>query len=211
MPSVEMRDVLLVAAGFAAGLAVSTAFAKPRGKTTKGRTAKGNPKAARRFGGLIKLKPEMYDQYTQLHDHTWDEVMEKMYHANMRNFVVYLHEETHQMFSHWEYIGDNLEEDMKKLETDPMIKYWWSFCEPCQEPLKWSGPPPSQGGKGDWWSPLKCINSCGAWSIAWADEYPDPDFTPCNPHGKTSTSSSPPAKRCETCLTPIASHLCRNA
>ena len=44
--------------------------------------------APRRFAGLCKLKKEMYEQYTQLHDHTWDEVMEKMYNANMRNFVV---------------------------------------------------------------------------------------------------------------------------
>ena len=36
----------------------------------------------------------MYAQYTQLHDHTWDEVMQKMFEANMRNFVVYYHEPT---------------------------------------------------------------------------------------------------------------------
>ena len=41
---------------------------------------------------LLQLKPEMYAQYTQLHDHTWDEVCEKMYKANMRNFVVYVAE-----------------------------------------------------------------------------------------------------------------------
>ena len=35
----------------------------------------------------------MYAQYTRLHDHTWDEVMQRMYAANMRNFVVYLHGE----------------------------------------------------------------------------------------------------------------------
>ena len=58
----------------------------------------GERKAPSRHAGLCKLKPEMYDQYTQLHDHTWDEVMEKMYNANMRNFVVYLHEETMQMY-----------------------------------------------------------------------------------------------------------------
>jgi hypothetical protein len=40
-------------------------------------------------------------QYTQLHDHTWDEVMSRMYEANMRNFVVYYHKELQLMFHHW--------------------------------------------------------------------------------------------------------------
>ena len=62
---------------------------------------------------------------TQLHDHTWDEVMEKMYKANMRNFVVYLHEPTMQMFHHWEYIGSDFQKDMASLDNDPMIKHWY--------------------------------------------------------------------------------------
>ena len=37
------------------------------------------------------MKKDMYSQYTRLHDHTWDEVLMRMYEANMRNFVVYLH------------------------------------------------------------------------------------------------------------------------
>ena len=41
-------------------------------------------------------------QYTQLHDHTWDEVMARMAKSNMRNFVVYYHEETGLMFHHFE-------------------------------------------------------------------------------------------------------------
>ena len=35
-------------------------------------------RAPKRCAGMCKLKKEMYDQYTQLHDHTWDEVMERV-------------------------------------------------------------------------------------------------------------------------------------
>ena len=31
----------------------------------------------------------------------------------------------------------------------------FQHCEPCQKPLSWTGPPPSEGGQGDWWQPLK--------------------------------------------------------
>ena len=53
----------------------------------------------------------------RLHDHTWDEVCAKMYLANMRNFVVYLHEETFTMFHHFEYIGDDFEVLTSALPT----------------------------------------------------------------------------------------------
>ena len=43
------------------------------------------------------------------------------------------------MFHHWEYIGDDFEADMAALDHDPLIKYWWSYCEPCQDPFHWDG------------------------------------------------------------------------
>eukprot|EP01061_Rhynchopus_euleeides_P038158 TRINITY_DN65584_c0_g1_i1.p2 TRINITY_DN65584_c0_g1~~TRINITY_DN65584_c0_g1_i1.p2 ORF type:complete len:206 (+),score=78.52 TRINITY_DN65584_c0_g1_i1:32-619(+) len=174
------------------GGAVVYACMREGGKRIEARTAQGSRKAAKRFGGVIKLKPEMHDQYTQLHDHTWDEVLRLMYECNMRNFVVYHHPETNLMFHHWEYVGDDFDADMKRLNEDPGSHFWWSYCEPCQEPMDPSVTvPPSKGGK-VWWSPLKLINSCGAWPTAWAAEYPDPDFEPQNPAGKRSTSANPP-------------------
>lgn len=77
-----------------------------------------------------------------------------------------------------------------------MIRFWWTHCEPCQEPLQWEGPPPSQGGTGGpggaWWASMTCLNHCGGWPTAWANEWPDPDFVPNNPDGQISSSSNPP-------------------
>ena len=153
--------------------------------------------AAKRFGGVCRLRPEKYDLYTQLHDHTWDEVMERMFSSNMRNFLVYYHRGLGLMFSHFEYVGDDFDGDMAKIAADPIVLRWWSFCEPCQEPLQWSGPPPSQGGSGgpggQWWSDLELLNSCGAWPVEYSSTWPDPDFAPKNPRGLTSTSANPPS------------------
>jgi len=119
--------------------------------------------------------------------------MERMYKSNMRNFTVYFHAETNLMFSHWEYVGSHFEADMQKISEDPIVKLWWSYCEPCQDPLHWDGPPPSQGGSnGNWWEPLVCVNHCGAWPTEYSSVWPHPDFMPQNPQHKTSTIDTPP-------------------
>lgn len=155
-------------------------------------------RSAKRFGGVCRLRPEKYELYTQLHDHTWDEVMERMYKSNMRNFLVYYHKGLGLLFSHFEYVGEypsDFDKDMAQIAADPIVKKWWSFCEPCQEPLNWSGPPPSQGGTGNggqWWAELELINSCGAWPVEYSSAWPDPDFVPKNPQQLRSSSNEPP-------------------
>lgn len=99
-------------------------------------------------------------------------------------------EETMIMFHHFEYVGTDFEADMKMLDNDPTIKFWWTHCEPCQEPFQWTGPPPSQGGTGGeggaWWAPMKCLNHCGGWPTAWSKSWPDPDFVTNNPDQQRS-------------------------
>ena len=104
-----------------------------------------------RIGGAIRLNPDMYQRYTQLHDCVWPEVLERMYQSNIRNFTLYYHEETHTLFSHFEWIGNQLQsqsdiekeeelhalfdQDMKNIASDPTVQKWWSQCEPCQIPF----------------------------------------------------------------------------
>ncbi|GBG24065.1 Hypothetical Protein FCC1311_002832 [Hondaea fermentalgiana] len=144
-------------------------------------------RAPKRVAGLLKLRPEKEIEYRQLHEHTWQEVMQTMYENNMRNFSVFLHKPSYQLFSYYEYIGSDYEGDMARIARDPVVKSWWSFCEPCQEPLNWHGSPPSQGGSGgggdnEWWATLTNINHCGAWPVYFSDRMPDPDFQPPKVH-----------------------------
>lgn len=44
-----------------------------------------------------------------LHDVTWPEVMQRMYDCNMRDFVVWLHEESCTMFHQFVYVGSDFE------------------------------------------------------------------------------------------------------
>ena len=156
----------------------------------------------RRFGAAIKLKPEHYDRYTELHDAVWHDVLLRMSRSNIRNFTIYFHQETSTMFQHFEWIGHwghedltDAEEkalfdaDMEAIAKDPITKIWWTECEPCQEPFsQWTPGPllPSLGGKGDWWAPLVCLNHCGHWATEYSSQLRDPDFPRRNAEGKTT-------------------------
>mmetsp|Transcript_26984 Transcript_26984/g.56663 ORF Transcript_26984/g.56663 Transcript_26984/m.56663 type:complete len:211 (+) Transcript_26984:151-783(+) len=72
------------------------------------------------------------------------------------------------------------ESDMEAIASDEIVRRWWSFCEPCQTPFpgQWPEmePPPSRGGKGDWWTPLVCICHCSHWPVEYSDKLRDPEL-----------------------------------
>ena len=80
--------------------------------------------------------------------------------------------------------------DMNAIANDPMVRKWWSLCEPCQIPFpgQWSEeePPPSEGGTGgDWWKPLVCVCHCGHWPLDYSEERRDPEFVKLSGGGVT--------------------------
>ena len=86
LPSGMGRDQLaLLGVGAAVGSLLTCFLSKPQqqGKllplASKGMAAKqGDRRAPTYFAGMIKVKPGMLDQYTALHDHTWDQVPAKI-------------------------------------------------------------------------------------------------------------------------------------
>lgn len=98
-----------------------------------------------RFGSVTGLKPEKAAYYKQLHAETWPGVLKKIEECNIRNYSIYLHEIEGKpyLFSYYEYIGDNYEEDMKKMAEDSVTQAWWRETDPCQVPL----PQASAGNK----------------------------------------------------------------
>lgn len=102
--------------------------------------------ASRRFGQIIRLKPECYDEYKRLHDNAWPEVLDLIRACNIRNYSIF-----HRgglMFAYFEYIGDNFEADMAKAMADPDMQAWWKLTDPCQHPFEGNS-----GGstEGNWW------------------------------------------------------------
>jgi L-rhamnose mutarotase len=100
----------------------------------------------KRFGSVIKVKPEKLEEYKKLHANVWPGVSQMITECNIRNYSIYF--KGGYLFSYFEYIGDNYEADMEKMAADKTTQEWWDVCKPCQEPLK-------TRSEGEWWADME--------------------------------------------------------
>jgi len=100
----------------------------------------------KRYGQVIKLKPEKVEEYKKLHSAVWPEVLKMIKECNMNNYSIYYKDG--YLFSYFEYDGNDFEADMAKMASDPVTQKWWGYCKPCQEPL-------STRAKGEWWADME--------------------------------------------------------
>lgn len=100
----------------------------------------------RRYGSVIKVKPEMLDRYKKLHADPWPGVLEQLSKSNIRNYSIYLKD--NYLFSYFEYVGNDFESDMAKMAEDSITREWWKQTNPCQEPLE-------SRAEGEWWAMME--------------------------------------------------------
>lgn len=105
----------------------------------------------KRYGQVIKIKPEKLEYYKQLHANPWPEVIQKIQECNIRNYSIFILQ-NHTLFAYFEYVGVNFEEDMKKMSEDPFTQKWWKETDPCQESLQIT----SQ----EWWHNMEEVFHC---------------------------------------------------
>ena len=101
---------------------------------------------ARRFGMVLRVKPERLEEYKRLHKAVWPGVLERISACSITNYSIY-HKDG-WLFSYFEYWGDNFEADMKVMAADLETRRWWAIMEPMQEPLPSRDP-------GDWWARME--------------------------------------------------------
>ena len=100
----------------------------------------------KRYGSLIRVRPEQFEEYKRLHANVWPEVLKRIEACHIRNYSVY-HKDGY-LFSYFEYIGDDYEGDMAKMAADPITQKWWDVCKPCMEPLE-------TRAEGEWWANME--------------------------------------------------------
>jgi L-rhamnose mutarotase len=98
-----------------------------------------------RFGSLIGLKPEFEERYIILHKHTFPGVLDRIHRSNIRNYSIFLKDGL--LFSYFEYIGNDYEEDMARIGQDVVTQDWWKLTDPMQEPLE-------TRKEGEWWTSM---------------------------------------------------------
>lgn len=105
-----------------------------------------NKKTVKRYGWVIKVKPEKLEFYKELHANPWPEVNAMIKECNIQNYSIYYRDGL--LFSYLEYTGDNFESDMKKMAADSITQEWWKLTDPCQEPVE-------SAEEGVWWANLE--------------------------------------------------------
>jgi L-rhamnose mutarotase len=87
----------------------------------------------KRYGSVIKVKPEKLAEYKELHENVWPEVLKMISECNIRNYSIYYKDGF--LFSYFEYHGEDYAADMQKMADDPTTQAWWKLTDSCQEPL----------------------------------------------------------------------------
>ncbi len=100
----------------------------------------------KRYGQMIRVKPEKLAEYIELHANPWPEVVDMIRECNIRNYSIF-HKDG-WLFAYFEYVGEDFEADMQKMAADPMTQKWWDVCKPCHEPLETRAP-------GEWWATMQ--------------------------------------------------------
>ena len=87
----------------------------------------------KRFGQVIRIKPEGLEIYKRYHKDPWPEVNRRLKESHIRNYSIYLKDDL--LFAYFEYTGDDYEKDMEELAADPVTQKWWEIMVPLLEPL----------------------------------------------------------------------------
>ena len=93
----------------------------------------------KRYGQVVRLKPERRDEYLRHHRAVWPGVLKTIAECNIRNYSIYEHGEL--LFAYLEYHGNDFAADMAKMAACPETKRWWALMFPMLEKL----PPEIEG------------------------------------------------------------------
>jgi len=100
----------------------------------------------KRFGQLIRVKPEHLAKYKAYHADVWPKVLEMIRECNIRNYSIF-HKDGF-LFAYFEYEGSDFAADMRKMAADPATQEWWEIMIPMQDPV-------STRAEGEWWASME--------------------------------------------------------
>tara|TARA_B100001029_G_C15040951_1_gene443579 strand:+ start:288 stop:617 length:330 start_codon:yes stop_codon:yes gene_type:complete len=87
----------------------------------------------KRYGMVIKLKPEKKDYYIKNHQNVWPEILKELKKIKIKNYSIFLKEDF--MFGYLEYEGNNFDKDMAEMENIPIVKEWTELMIDCFNPF----------------------------------------------------------------------------
>jgi L-rhamnose mutarotase len=100
----------------------------------------------KRYGWVIKVKPEAIEEYKRHHAAVWPAVLDRIHNCNIRSYSIFLKDDF--LFGYFEYHGTDYKADMAKMAADPKTQEWWAVMMPMQQPLETRNP-------GEWWAEME--------------------------------------------------------
>ena len=100
----------------------------------------------KRYGMVVKLRPEKIEEYKKYHENVWPEVLRTIRDCNIRNYSIFLRDG--YLFACYEYTGNDHAADMAKMAADAKTREWWKITMPMQEPLPGCA-------EGEWWAEME--------------------------------------------------------
>jgi L-rhamnose mutarotase len=100
----------------------------------------------KRYGMVLKVRPEKLEEYKKYHADVWPEVLDMIRKSNIRNYSIY-HKDG-LLFSYFEYHGTDFQADMDRMAAHPKTQQWWAIMKPMQLPLE-------TRRQGEWWAEME--------------------------------------------------------
>ena len=76
-----------------------------------------------------EIKHEKVQEYVELHKNAWPEILEIISESNYHNYSISIR--GNQLYTYYEYTGNDYEADTKKMNENPIMKKWHTFTKPC--------------------------------------------------------------------------------
>jgi L-rhamnose mutarotase len=100
----------------------------------------------KRYGSVIKVRPEKIEEYERYHAAVWPEVLGTIRRCNIRNYSIFRKDDL--LFGYFEYHGTDYAADMAIMAADPKTQEWWAIMGPMQRPLE-------TRANGEWWAEMR--------------------------------------------------------
>lgn len=84
----------------------------------------------KRYAFKMKLKPGCKEEYKKRHDQIWPELKQLLSDAGIRDYSIFLDEETHTLFATQKVAGDQGSQDLDKTE---IVQKWWAYMADIME------------------------------------------------------------------------------
>jgi L-rhamnose mutarotase len=83
-----------------------------------------------RLAFKMKLVKGYEDEYKKRHDEIWGELKELLKQTGIKNYSIFLDEETNNLFA---YLTIDDAKKLDALPNEPIMKKWWSYMEDIME------------------------------------------------------------------------------